>query len=152
MKFPINVTKRYGELMPTITVGVYGRPISLKGLVDTGSPFTVLTPAGMALLKIRILPRRVPKEHYNIVLAGYEFKRNLMDSLPICLKTGSKKGAVFDMPDVGVLTPSKKVDIKKLHKDFGQVDIILGCDFIKTFNLSLYFDPSKKAAYLLSPD
>ncbi len=152
MKFPIIVRKRLGELMPIITVGILGCPLRLTALIDTGSPYTVITPSGRAMLKIRNPPKRQPKDYYKIKLGGHNFKRYLMDNLSICLKSEDKKIAVFDMPDVGLLIPYAKVKIKEINQEFGNTHMIIGCDFLKTFNLSFYFHPSSETGYFLSPD
>lgn len=146
MKIPLVVRQRYGEFLPFGRIAIKGMPVGLLALVDTGSPWTVITPMGSTMLKLdrTISHLDIPPRDHIVVFAGHSFKRYLAGNLEVCMKNNEGKLVTFNKPTIGVLVPQKKMD----PKEFKEVPFILGCDFLRTNKLVLTFDPDQQVAYL----
>jgi len=113
-------------------------------LIDTGSPWTVISPYDALQLNI---PTRVltPAEDYaTILLAGNSFMRLLLDNVGLRVKNEKGKVSQFNLSSIGILYPPKKAS----SKQFKGISSILGTDFLNSKKLGLYFNPSKNEAYL----
>lgn len=114
-------------------------------MIDTGSPFTVISPKD--LLRFRIpLKRYTRVPGASVKIAGFNFKTHQMEETGVTFRTENKnpislKSSVFSM-----MTPTKWD--KKISKDIQAIPSILGTDFREDHEAALYFDPSTKTAYL----
>lgn len=114
----------------------------VEALIDTGSPFTVLSTVDA--IKFRLPIKRMRKGE-SVSLAGFHFKYNLgkasftfktIDNTPIC----------FQVRNLGVLVPT--TINRKVLEDVEPIPSIVGNDFLEDHNLALYFNPSQKITYL----
>jgi hypothetical protein len=144
MRIPLVARKRFGEIMPFARICVKGYPLRLLALVDTGSPWTAITPMGKIMLKIRNPPKTSPPEYQLVYFAGHEFRRILMGNLQICMKSERERIVTFNSPQVNLLEPTKQMD----PNEFKEIPFIIGSDFLTFNNLSLYFKPSSRVAFL----
>ncbi len=87
MKIPLNTRDRFGDLAPVTFIKLRAprrfrlRPFRLETLLDTGSPWTVVTPAGYKLLNLnenQLSNLEKPDEYPNVSIGGYRFYRRLM--------------------------------------------------------------------------
>lgn len=150
MKIPLRLRERYGQLMPFTSIAIRAsshyrlRPLRLITLVDTGSPWTAVTPMGITMLNISTKTLSKADKYTRVRFADYTFNRLLINAAGISMIDENKKSVFFDMPSISVLDCTKKINPNK----FKDTPAVLGCDFIDYHGLSLYFDPSKKIAYL----
>jgi len=76
---PLHVRPWFGEQAVFLTFFVKGfphlRPISIEGLVDTGSPWLALSPQDSEALGVPIKRLSLPTENIDIRMAGLRFKR-----------------------------------------------------------------------------
>jgi hypothetical protein len=145
MKIPLVIRDRFHFPAPYALIAIRGVPLGFRALVDTGSPWTVITPMGSAMLKTRgeYSPKRIARDIPDVTFAGHKFKR-YETNLEICIKDAQGKIFTFKKPNPAFLKPKGKVD----HKEFKEVPIIIGCDFLEANGLTLQFNPVKKIAYL----
>lgn len=147
MKIPLVVRQRYGEWLPFGRVAIKGMPVGLSALVDTGSPWTVITPMGSIMLKLERLSSSrlsLPAKDHLVVFAGHSFKRYLVENLNFCMKNDEWKLVTSSKPTLGLLISPKKME----PKEFKEVPFILGCDFLRENKLTLTFNPSEQVAFL----
>lgn len=82
---------------------------------------------------------------YSVVrFAAHDFERRLIDNIKICMKDENGKIVTFDKPTTSLLVPKRQAD----PKEFKEVPIVIGCDFLRVNKFSLHFNPSKKIAFL----
>jgi len=146
MKIPLRVRNRFGwpaVYAPVSIIKPRLRPSKLLSLVDCGSPWTVITPSGIDVLKISIKSLSLASEYVTITFAGYSFRRFLLKNVNIYLIDENKKPICFYMPEISVLAPTKKVDLTRFPEQ-----MLLGCDFLHVHNLGLYFNPAKAIAFM----
>lgn len=116
---------------------------TVKALIDTGSPFTVLSP--LDALRFR-LPINSMRKGYSVKLAGFNFFKYPLNNTTFSFKTQCPKGKYFDVSDFGVLVPTKKGLMK--NKFIMAIPSIIGINFLEEHGLSLFFDPKKKLCCL----
>ncbi len=145
MKLPLVVRKRFGDYLPYARVAIKGFPLGFYALIDTGSPWTVITPMGVTMLKIRAFHNfPMPKKYSIVKFAGHEFERRLIKEIKICMKDEKGEIITFDKPTTNLLSSKRQID----PKEFKEVPIVIGCDFLRVNKFSLYFNPGKKTAFL----
>jgi len=118
----------------------------INALIDTGSPWLALSPKDSKLLNIPIKNLRTARQFTNISFAGHKFRRLITKEVELHVLDEKNKVVNLKMPSVSVLKPTKKKD---------EIDIIpsvIGMDFLTSNNLSLYYSPKKKEAYLIKED
>lgn len=145
MKIPLLVRTHYGKPACFASVSVIKqrlRPSKLLALVDSGSPWTVITPSGVKLLKISIKSLPLASQYPTIWFAGYTFQRFLLKNVNIYIMDENKKPQCFNMSEISVLEPTKKVDLTRFPEQ-----MLIGCDFLYIHNMSLFFHPKKSIAY-----
>lgn len=116
--------------------------------MDTGSPWTVLTPSGSKLLNLnehQLSKLDKPDEYPNVLLGGNKFYRRLMKDVTLYFRDIHGKPINFDPDEINILEPMTEIKEEMLQLDF---HIIIGVDFLKEFNLGFYFNPSNEEAYL----
>lgn len=151
MKIPLKIRMRFNQPMPFAFVGIRApryriRPMPLWTLVDTGSPWTAITPydAMMSNVPIPALKRAI--DYTELVFAGHKFWRLLLSDVSLRLRDETGKVAPFDLPSITILDPTRKIS----PEEFKGIPSVLGTDFIDTKKFCLHFNPSKGEAFLLS--
>ena len=94
MKIPLLIRDRFGWPATYASVSVIKhrlRPSKLLTLVDSGSPWTVLTPSGTKLLKVPVKSLDLATEHPRITFAGHTFQRLLLKNVNIYIMDEYKK-------------------------------------------------------------
>jgi len=114
-------------------------------LVDTGSPFSVLSPTDAIKLN---LPISTMHKGQTICLAGFKFINHPLGQVHLNFKCAEGQHSV-DM-NMGVLVPTKIS--RAILKDVQSIPSIVGIDFLEDNKLIFYFDPSEKIAYLETKD
>jgi hypothetical protein len=114
----------------------------IKALVDTGSPFTVLSPLDALKLKLPITTMWTGSPVY---LAGFCFLNHPLDKVRLNFKTENAQYLSIDMK-LGVLIPTK-MDRKTINS-VKHIPSLIGNDFLEDQKLTLNFDPCAKSAYL----
>ena len=145
MKIPLLIRDRFGWPATYASVSVIKqrlRPSKLLTLVDSGSPWTVLTPSGTKLLKVPVKSLNLAAKHPRISFAGYSFKRLVLKNVNIYIMDENKKPKCFKMSEISVLEPAKKVDLSRFPEQ-----MLIGCDFLYKHKLSLFFNPEKSIGY-----
>ena len=154
MRIPLNIRDRFGDFAPVTYVKLKApdrfrlRPFRLETLVDTGSPWTVVTPSGSELLNInenQLSGLEKPDDYPNVYLGGSKFYRRIMRDVTLYFRSDDEKIKQFELDEINILEPTKEIEEEMLQLDF---HMIIGVDFLKKFNLAFYFDPSKDEAYI----
>ena len=145
MKIPLRVREHYGKPACFASISLIKkrlRPSKLLALVDSGSPWTVITPSGVKILKISIKSLELASRYPTIWFAGYTFQRFLLKNVNIYIMDENNKPQCFKMSEISVLEPTKKVDLSRFPEQ-----MLIGCDFLNTQNMSFFFNPNKSIAY-----
>lgn len=134
--------------MPFSTVVItssehYHRLIPIPFLVDTGSPWTMISPNDATLLDIPIEELRMNDEYQKVGCAGYSCRRLLMKNTGLKFTDETGETVYVKMPELSVLDPVKKVPSNELK----ELRSIIGCDFLINGKFALYFNPSMNRAY-----
>jgi len=116
----------------------------VEALVDTGSPFTVISPTDALRLKLPITTMRTGSP---IFLAGYRFLNCPIEKVHLNFKMEDGQYFSTDIK-MGVLVPTK-IDRKTLE-DIKHIPSLIGNDFLEDQKLALSFNPSSRLAYLES--
>lgn len=115
----------------------------IEALIDTGSPFTVLSTTDALRLRV---PIRKMRGRESVHLAGFHFFNCPLKNPSIRFRTEDAKSVKIDPPKIGVLIPTKIS--KKTLQDVKHIPSIMGNDFLEDQRFALYFDPTAKVAYL----
>lgn len=115
----------------------------IEALVDTGSPFTVLSTTDALKLKLPITKMRKGE---SVHLAGFRFLSSPIKNPAIRFRTEDGKSHGINLPKMGVLIPTKIN--KKTLQDVKHIPSILGNDLLEEHKLALYFSPATKVALL----
>jgi len=148
MKIPLKVRERFGQPAPFVFMRIQSkyhiRIKPIQFLVDTGSPWTVISPYDAMQLNIPIQILKKPTDYTTILFAGDKFQRLLLTNVSLRAIDAEGKIAHFDLPSISVIMPTTK---KKLGQ-FKGIHSVLGCDFLNLKKLYLHFDPNKGEAFL----
>jgi len=115
----------------------------VEALIDTGSPFTVLST--LDAMKMR-LPIKSMRKGESVSLAGFRFFKHNVKNASFTFRTQGDESISFEVKDLGILVPTK-ID-KKTLRDVEPIPSIIGNDFLEDHNLALFFNPSQKITYL----
>jgi hypothetical protein len=144
MKIPCFVKKFVErEYFPFIKTYIKGKGrLSLKtdALIDTGSPYTVLSPRDA--LRIN-LPLR--KAGPTVQLAGTIFYRNKIGNATFYFISQDQELLKFNHV-LEVLTPTKHIN--EIWEEIRDIPSIIGNNFLRTHRLALYFNPAEGISYL----
>src|SRR3989344_1139530 len=140
MKFPLRINYKE-RFIPNVLITVLGlrsiRPILVA--IDTGSDTTILSYKDANTLQIPVKDMSTVKKIYGIG----------KDEVELC---EYKKGLVFSLKDESNKTSRIKLDRIYISKDKEGANItIIGIDFLKDNNFSLYYNPNGQA-YLEKDD
>lgn len=116
---------------------------AIDAIVDTGSPYTVLSTN--EILGTR-LPIHTMQKGEMVSLAGFRFFRHPIHDVTMSFKTETGELFKGTLSSIGALVPTK-LD-KKTFDDVKYIPNIVGHDFLEENKLSLYFNPSAKVTYL----
>jgi len=119
----------------------------VEALIDTGSPFTVLSTTDALKLKLPIASMRKGE---TVLLAGFRFLNVPIQNVRLMFRTENAKSLSIEIPRLGVLIPTK-ID-KQMLEDVKHIPSIIGNDFLEDHNFILYFNPSVRIAYLERED
>lgn len=115
----------------------------IEALVDTGSPFTVLSTVDA--LKLR-LPIKTMRKVEPVYLAGFTFFKATLGNSSMTFRTDDQKSLTIQFNNMGVLIPTK-LDPNQLE-GVKHIPSIVGNDFLEQEKFGLYVNPSTKVAYL----
>jgi len=116
-------------------------------LVDTGSPWTAITPYDAMKLAIPTSALKVDAKYPNILFAGEKFRRLILKDVDLRIRDEAGKTIAFDLPSVSILSPTRNVP----PKEFKGIPSVLGDDFLDAKGFCLHFD-SKREAFLFSEE
>lgn len=114
----------------------------VEALVDTGSPFTVLSPIDALKLKLPITTMRSGSP---VFLAGFRFLCHQLPKTHINFKMDDGQYFGVDRA-MGVLVPTK-INPQTL-KAVQHIPSLIGNDFLEDQKFTLVFNPSSNLAYL----
>ncbi|MCS4540944.1 MAG: hypothetical protein HY929_01265 [Euryarchaeota archaeon] len=139
---------RFNQPMPFAFISIRTlryriRPMPLWVLVDTGSPWTSITPYDAMMLKIQE-PLKRATDYPEILFAGQKFWRLLLTDVSLRLKDETENVVAFDLPSITILKPTKKIS----SEEFKGIPSVLGIDFMSMKELYLHFNPNKGEAFL----
>ncbi len=153
MKIPLNIRVRFDQRMPFAFIGLRShsyhiRPMPIWVLVDTGSPWTTITPHNAMKLNIPTSALKVDTKYSKIVFAGNKFWRLILPNVGLRIRDETGKTITFDLPSISVLKPTKKIP----PEEFRGIPSVLGNDFLNIKGFYLHFNPSKEKAFLFSEE
>lgn len=115
----------------------------LIALIDTGSPFTVLSPSD-------ILSSRMPisqmQSGQSVKVGGARFYNHQLGAAIMTFKTEKNEPFKADLLNIGALVPTK-LD-QKTRDEVKPIPSIIGMDFLQQQKLALYCNPIAKMIYL----
>jgi hypothetical protein len=117
--------------------------MSVDALIDTGSPFTVLSTND--ILRTR-LPITKMQSGETVLLAGFRFFNHPIKNVTMFFRTTTREAKKVELPSIGSLIPTK-ID-EKILRDIKHIPSLIGNDFLEEQKFALYFNPSTKTAYL----
>ena len=145
MRIPLNVKDIYGGPKPILTLFLSIPHASgyIEAVVDTGGPVTILSPRDADRLHFPFQACKREETPHNIgALSFYGYK---FENSEIIFRDDYKNRLKRKIPITG-LKPIK-TDNVSLQRAY-QLPNVLGMDFLIVYNLSLYFYPKGKIAYL----
>lgn len=149
IRIPLHLRKRFGENSIFLSFSIrtphyHIRPCPLEALVDTGSPWLVISPADSKKMNIPIGSLKKPSEYADIRFGGCKFKRLLMEDVRVSVLTKQGRVATINPPFISVLKHTKKHP----PSDIDDLPSVVGMDFLRICSLALHYDGLKKEAYL----
>ena len=148
MRLPLHIKDNFGQpalYIQLVVIGRHVRHAPIECLVDTGSPWMVISPKDAITLNIPVsrLPE-VTDKYANVNFAGAKFKRRLLRNIEVAL-TNDKGGIErIKLPSVSVLEST----IKPTPEGAKRIPSVLGCEFLMNNKFGLWFDPAQKEAFL----
>jgi len=115
----------------------------VDALIDTGSPFTVLSTNDV--LSTRMPITRMQSGEI-VSLAGFRFFNHPIRDVTMNFRTESDELFKVNLPKIGSLIPTK-ID-KETMNNVKHIPSIIGNDFLEEQKLALYFNPSTRVVYL----
>lgn len=126
----------------TLIPSCHAKHIPMEWLVDTGSPWTVVSPKDAQLLNIPVSKLPKATETPNIFLCGSKFERHMLGDVTLGVIDADGKGTKISFPKITVLGSTHNSDIA-MH-----MPSILGCDFLTFHKFTLHFNPSNNEGYI----
>ncbi len=115
----------------------------VDALIDTGSPFTVLSPKDIMSFR---LPIKSMQRGETVKLAGSRFFNHPLQNAVLYFRGDGDTLLKVELPSLGALIPTK-IDEKTLN-EVKVIPSILGNDFLEDQRLTLTFNPSGRTAFL----
>jgi hypothetical protein len=149
-RIPCEVINLFSEaLMPFVSVSIASKspPVRCRALalIDTGSPFTGISPK--EALKSRIRMKGARGKPFR--LAGRKFGASPLSGATLSFRTEEGKAVTYEFDDMTAFIPTK-TDTETL-KEVQSIPTIIGTDFLETFGLVLHFEARSKLAHLDAP-
>ncbi|MCK4327470.1 MAG: hypothetical protein KAW41_03245 [Candidatus Diapherotrites archaeon] len=123
------------------------RHVRLEALVDTGSPFTVLSTREVLRMQI---PTKPLKRGESLTLAGFKFVKHPLGEGEFSFRDEDGNVVPIKHPIASIIPTSTKLSRKQMN-ELDNIPPIIGCDFLVENNLGFYFNPSTKTAYFETP-
>jgi len=120
----------------------------ILALLDTGSPFTVISPRDLERFRIS-LKTLANTPAPTVSLAGFKFKRHSLGSATIHLRDKDDAVVSFQTECFNMIGPTK-ID-KKTSKELQAIPSLIGNDFLREIRATFVFNPSDKVAFLEIP-
>jgi len=115
----------------------------IDALVDTGSPFTVLSTKDIMTSRLSI---KTMQRGETVSLAGFRFFDFPIKEPTLYFRDQDGKLLKIDLPLIGALIPTK-ID-KTTLDEVKHIPTILGTDFLEEQRFTLSFNPSGRIAFL----
>ena len=115
----------------------------VDALIDTGSPFTVLSTNDILSTRMAITKMQ---SGATVTLAGYRFFNHPIKDATMNFRTESDELFKVNLPTIGSLIPTR-MD-KRTMDEVKYIPSIIGNDFLENQKLALYFNPSARVVYL----
>jgi len=115
----------------------------INALIDTGSPFTVISPRDLLATRY---PFRAKRTDQIVFLAGHKFYRTQINRAKLLFKTENDKIFDINVRSIGALIPTKH-DQKTIDAIIS-IPSLVGNDFLEDHNCSLHFNPNNQTADL----
>ena len=116
---------------------------TVDALIDTGSPFTVLSTNDVLSTR---MPITKMQSGQTVLLAGFRFINHPIRDVTMNFRTEQDELFTVNLPTIGSLIPTKTD--KKTMDAVKHIPSILGHDFLEKQKLALYFNPSARIVYL----
>jgi len=118
----------------------------VDALIDTGSPFTVLSTKD--ILTTRMSMNNMQSGE-TVSIAGFHFFNHQIRNVTMNFRTEQNELFTVNLPTIGSLIPTKTD--KKTMDEVKSIPSIIGHDFLEEQKLALYFNPSARLVYLEIP-
>ncbi len=130
---------------PFVTFSIRAPGITghIDALIDTGSPFTVLSPKDIMSSR---LPIKTMQRGETVALAGFRFFNHPLKNAIIYFRADGDKLLKVELSSLGALIPTK-ID-EKILGAVKDIPSILGNDFLEDQRFTLTFNPSDQTAFL----
>jgi len=115
----------------------------VDALIDTGSPFTVLSTNDILSTRMPITKMQSGE---TVSLAGHHFFNHPIKNVTLNFRTESDELFKVNLPTIGSLIPTK-ID-KKTMDEVKAIPSIIGTGFLEDQKLALYFNPSAQTVYI----
>ena len=92
------------------------------------------------------LPIRTMNKGTSVKLASFKFFKYPLNNMTFSFKTQCPLNVCYNVPDFGVLVPTKKG--LQTDKYMMAIPSIIGNNFLEENGLSLFFDPKNRNCYL----
>ncbi len=118
----------------------------VDALIDTGSPFTVLSPKDIMSSRLSL---KTMQRGETVSLAGSRFFNYTLKDVTMFFKDENGNLLKIELPSMGALVPTK-IDEKTLD-EVKHIPTIVGNDFLEDQHFTLCFNPSERVAFLERP-
>lgn len=118
----------------------------IDALIDTGSPFTVLSPKDIMSSRLSL---KTMQRGETVSLAGFRFFNYPLKEVTMFFKDENRNLLKIELPLMGALVPTK-IDEKTLD-EVKHIPTIIGNDFLEDQHFTLTFNPSERVAFLERP-
>lgn len=140
--------KLWKEEMPHFRCYISGEAMHIPThvLLDTGSPFTVITPKDFLRTRLSLLDGKT-QGLMTCKLAGFTFYRKPI-ATKITYRFLSEEDKVIEIeyPNAEFLIPAKREDVDA--PGLKSIPSIIGVDFLRYNDFTFTFNPNKKIVYL----
>ena len=112
----------------------------IQFLIDTGSPFTAISPRDAMRFRVRLRGRE------SVRLAGFRFFKIPLGESSFTLRTEDDNAIKLTSSCLTILEPTRSD--RRTIGEVQSIPSILGTEFLEEQGAALYFDPSRIEAYL----
>lgn len=145
MLIPLHIRSWFDEQAVFLTFSIKGlphvRPISIEGLVDTGSPWLAIAPEDCKILNLPLKILSLPPANIDVRMAGIKFRRMITKNVEIVVQDSEGNPVKVKMPYISILVPTRPSE--KIEK----IPSVVGMDFIKHACFTFHYEHEKKEAY-----